>query len=323
MSDKTPKTCFVIAPIDEPESEVRRRSDQILNHVIRPAVEPCGYAKPVRADEIDEPGNITSQVIQHVAEDDLVVADLTGQNPNVFYELAIRHARRRPFVQIAELGERIPFDVYGQRTIFLDHKNLDSVAEAIDSMTEQIKSFQDKDAQVETPISMSFDLQILQSGNTEERYLADVLSELSNIRAAISHSAERSMASHTSELMRLEERFDHVLNEAVHRGRRRRSRTPEDAMILDLARMDAARGRGRHVLPIALSLLRDDLPWLYEAGMELHRSRSQSDHPEVVMLAEELLRLVELSNDILHLPPELREAVEEVRQAIQQILHGG
>lgn len=153
MSEKTSKTCFVIAPIDEPESEVRIRSDQILKHVIRPAVEECGYAKPVRADEIDEPGNITSQVIQRVTEDDLVVADLTDRNPNVFYELAIRHAIRRPFVQIAKAGERIPFDVYGQRTIFIDHTNLDNVASAIASIVEQIKSFEEKDAQVETPIS--------------------------------------------------------------------------------------------------------------------------------------------------------------------------
>ena len=40
---------------------------------------------------------ITSQVLQHVTEDALVVADLTGRNPNVFYELALRHAIRKPF----------------------------------------------------------------------------------------------------------------------------------------------------------------------------------------------------------------------------------
>jgi hypothetical protein len=88
------KTCFVIAPIGEDGSETRKRSDQILDHIIKPAVTECGYTA-VRADKIEKPGVITSQVIQHVVEDDLIVADLTERNPNVFYELAVRHATRR------------------------------------------------------------------------------------------------------------------------------------------------------------------------------------------------------------------------------------
>jgi hypothetical protein len=74
------KICFVISPIGDPDSETRKRSDQVLKHVIRPAATSSGY-KAVRADEIDKPGMITSQVIQHVVNDDLVVADLTGSQP--------------------------------------------------------------------------------------------------------------------------------------------------------------------------------------------------------------------------------------------------
>lgn len=91
MGEGSGKTCFVIAPIGEPGSETRRRSDQILNHVIKPVAKQAGYAA-VRADEEGEPGLITHQVIQHLLDDPLVIADLTGRNPNVFYELAIRHA---------------------------------------------------------------------------------------------------------------------------------------------------------------------------------------------------------------------------------------
>ncbi len=58
------KLCFVISPIGDPDSETRKRSDQVLKHVVRPAATSCGY-KAVRADEIDKPGMITSQVIQH------------------------------------------------------------------------------------------------------------------------------------------------------------------------------------------------------------------------------------------------------------------
>ena len=128
-----PKLCFVISPLGEPDSETRKRSDQVLKYVVRPAVESCGYSA-VRADKIDKPGMITSQVIQHVVDDALVVADLTERNPNVFYELAIRHALRKPFVQIIRKGDTIPFDVANSRTIYVDHTDLDSVHTAKDDI---------------------------------------------------------------------------------------------------------------------------------------------------------------------------------------------
>ncbi|MCE7699615.1 MAG: hypothetical protein K8E24_012670 [Methanobacterium paludis] len=110
------KTCFVIAPLGEPESEIRKRSDKILRHIITPVAEECGY-KTVRADEISEPGIITSQIIQHIMDDELIIADLTGQNPNVFYELAIAHVIKKPLVQIIKKDEDIPFDIASTRTI--------------------------------------------------------------------------------------------------------------------------------------------------------------------------------------------------------------
>ncbi len=124
------KTCFVIAPIGEAESETRKRSDQVLKHVIAPAASACGY-KAIRADQISEPGMITSQVIQHIVEDPLVIADQTDRNPNVFYELAIRHAIRKPLVQLIKKGEQIPFDVAGTRTIHVDHRDLDVISHQV------------------------------------------------------------------------------------------------------------------------------------------------------------------------------------------------
>jgi hypothetical protein len=96
------KTCFVIAPIGDRDDSVRTRSDQVFKYIIAPAATECGY-EALRADQIPKPGIITSQVIQHLIDDPLVIADLTGPNANVFYELAVRHAFRKPVVQIVEL----------------------------------------------------------------------------------------------------------------------------------------------------------------------------------------------------------------------------
>lgn len=184
MSEK--KKCFIISPIGEDASETRRRADQILRHVISPAVEACGF-EAVRADQISEPGLITTQVIQHIIDDPLVIADLTGSNPNVFYELAVRHAIRKPLVQIIQKNEKIPFDVAGMRTIPVDHKDLDSVQEAKSEIEKQIKSvLKRRPEDIESPISVSVELQSLRhSEDPEDRSIAEFVSAISDLRTDI------------------------------------------------------------------------------------------------------------------------------------------
>jgi hypothetical protein len=101
------KICFVIAPIGEEGSEIRKRSDRVFTYVIEPAALTCGY-KAVRADKISTPGIITNQVIQEVINAPMAVADLTGHNANAFYELAVRHMVKKPLVQMITKGEKIP-----------------------------------------------------------------------------------------------------------------------------------------------------------------------------------------------------------------------
>jgi len=214
------KTCFVIAPIGESASETRKRSDIVLKYVISPAAEQCGYAT-LRADQIAEPGLITSQVIQHIIEDPFVIADLSERNPNVFYELAIRHALRKPLVQIIKNDEQIPFDVAGTRTIPVDHKDLESVEIAKQEIVKQIESLEKKPQEIETPISVAIELQYLRkSDNPEERSLAEILSSLSEIKTELSNMQksqtsvgdQREMAMMTDRLMYISSKMDKELS---------------------------------------------------------------------------------------------------------------
>jgi hypothetical protein len=254
------KICFVIAPIGEEESEVRKRSDQILKHVIEPAVTECGY-EAIRADKIEKPGVITSQVIQHVVEDQLVIADLTGHNPNVFYELAIRHALRKPFIQMIQKGEKIPFDVVGTRTIYIDHHNLDSVGEAKEGITGQIKSLEQDASQIETPISISLDLQILRkSDDPEHRSLADIMATLTELPS------------------RIEERLSERI-EPVRRGKFRRF---HPMMIDEMVLMVSMKSNDPIGILIIASLLREDIPWLYEIGVEAYKTAKSGNSKKAV-----------------------------------------
>lgn len=192
MTTPVKKICFVISPIGHEGSDIRRRADQVLRHIISPAVNVADF-ETIRADQISEPGMITSQVIQHIIEDPLVVADLTGSNPNVFYELAIRHAIRKPLVQIIQKDEKIPFDVAGMRTIPVDHQDLDSVEEAKQEITRQVKAIiKKKPEEIESPISFSVELKALrQSENPEERSLAEFFSAIAELRSDLGSIEKR------------------------------------------------------------------------------------------------------------------------------------
>jgi hypothetical protein len=159
------KTCFVIAPNDV-GSEARKRSDQILRHIIQPAITETGYT-PLRADKVSKHGRITPQVIEHVLNDPLVIADLTEQTPAVFYELAIRHAIQKPFVQLIEKDEPIPFDLESDTTVQLNHKDHEDNSQAVKKLIEQIRSAEERPMHVHTPVSIA--LQILHSRLNQSR----------------------------------------------------------------------------------------------------------------------------------------------------------
>lgn len=110
------KVCFVITPIGDDNSEIRRHIDGIIEQAIEPAL--GEKYKIVAAHKEYAIGSINDRVIKSVFEADLVIANLTNTNPNVMYELAIRHSFGKPAIVIAEKGTKLPFDVIDENTLF-------------------------------------------------------------------------------------------------------------------------------------------------------------------------------------------------------------
>lgn len=110
------KRCFIITPIGNDNDSIRRHIDGIIDAAIKPALEP-DY-EVVAAHKITETGTITKQIIKEIYQDELAIANLTGNNPNVMYELAVRYCLGKPVLTIAEKGTSLPFDVMPERTIF-------------------------------------------------------------------------------------------------------------------------------------------------------------------------------------------------------------
>lgn len=266
------KVCFVISPIGEEGSETRERSDQVLKHIITSPAEQNGYTV-IRADKISEPGIITTQIIEHIVDAELVIADLTEKNPNVFYELAIRHAIRKPLVQMIRKGDIIPFDVAATRIIQFDLHNLDSVASAKEEISNQIKSLEVGNSDFHNPISVSLDLKVLkESGNIEERSLADIVEAVSDLRIAVTSQDKVNFS--PKFLDELKQQIDSIPNKVENRldeFRRRRKRF-HPMMFDEMLHFEMKMEDPNISFLMMVSFFKDDYPWIYELGLETYRT---------------------------------------------------
>jgi hypothetical protein len=134
--------CFFIAPIGADDSEHRRHSDAILASYVEKAlatVEP--RLRVVRADKITQPGMITKQVLEYLLKSRLVVADLSYHNPNVFYELAVRHVTGKPVIHIKRTSDAIPFDNKDFRTIDIAFADKFDILAQIETVRSTIAQF--------------------------------------------------------------------------------------------------------------------------------------------------------------------------------------
>ena len=116
--------CFVVMPFGRDRDE-KRWFKAWYHEVIEPAVTSAGYSCILAAMQ-EQPEAINDEIRYHLAKDDMVVVDLGGMeatddpNPNVMYELGIRHAFDLPVVIMAWQDQSIPFDVSNQRVVMTD-----------------------------------------------------------------------------------------------------------------------------------------------------------------------------------------------------------
>ena len=184
MTDISRKECFVITPIGDELTEIRKYADAVLEVIIIPIAEEFGYTV-IRADRIMESGSITRQLIEHLLQASLIIADLTFHNPNVFYELGICHAFKRPFIQIAQDTEQRVFDVADLRTIRFVHTDMRSVEACKTQMREQIKAIQ-SGIEIVTPVSEVINLESLKSKDPVVSSIASISATLEQLVREVS-----------------------------------------------------------------------------------------------------------------------------------------
>lgn len=136
----TEKICFIVTAIGESGTETRDRADEVLSYLISPVCEELGY-KPVQVDQVDAVDNINETIINYLKTAPMVVADMTGHNPNAFYELGFRQALELPLVPIIQSGNGLPFDVISQRTVFYN-LSVGKIEQSKRDLKAKMKSFE-------------------------------------------------------------------------------------------------------------------------------------------------------------------------------------
>ena len=111
--DAKRRKAFVIMQFTSPFNE-------LYAEVIKPVIEDLGL-EVVRADEVAGPGLIVNDITRLIGESDVIIADVTPQNENVFYELGYAHGLAKDTILIADRNKKLPFDVSPFRTLFYDN----------------------------------------------------------------------------------------------------------------------------------------------------------------------------------------------------------
>lgn len=180
------RVCFVIMPIgsgDAYKTHLNR-----YKNLIAPAIERIKHDgervfDAVRADFISSTGSITRSVLQHLYTADVVVADLTELNPNVFYELGVRHALRKGTILIALDGTKLPFDVGDLRVVFYQDRvggEKDAIPRIQALLESRLVENPDEDSPIFLAVPELDDAQLRDSSELQARVksLADETSDL-------------------------------------------------------------------------------------------------------------------------------------------------
>jgi hypothetical protein len=131
-------SCLFLAPLKAADTDTRDRSIAVFDSLVCPAAEACGYP-PVFC-KSGEPGTIFEEVVDKILNAQVIVADLTGGNGSLMYELGFAHTRGIATVLLIQSGYKPPFDVQTTNMIFYNYDGgRRTLASSVLELREQIR----------------------------------------------------------------------------------------------------------------------------------------------------------------------------------------
>lgn len=186
MTKATNKRCFLITPIGEAGSVHRKRADWIYRHVQSVCSELNVEAD--RADMMPGTPMITNRIFEAINSSELCVADFSDLNPNVLYEVGVRHSFRMPIVHLAEEGTKLPFDNAQHDTIFYDLSDVGSVDRLKERLRASLIAMLEPSYQTSNPVTIALGMiEASRSGDSKDKLIAQMAERLSSIEKRLEY----------------------------------------------------------------------------------------------------------------------------------------
>lgn len=204
-------TCYVIMPYGGDNEELQNKYRQIFEFIITPAAKKAGFqeADIIREDLSGDAGNIVRNIIDHITTSRIVIADMTGCNANVYYELGISHAfHKNSTVLICEKGTDIRFDLHGARRVEYV-AGFASMSKSIDAIYDEIKARLDGKGKSDNSIHELLPelpthlLDMMEMDDNElQSKLTEVIRERDALRIQLKNAGVRTESSHEKRSIR-------------------------------------------------------------------------------------------------------------------------
>lgn len=142
-------------PISDNSNYPEKHFFRVYEHIIKPACENAGFI-PIRADDVINTNYIALDVIRKIIESEMVLCDLSSQNPNVLYELGIRQAFDKPVTLIKDKRTKRIFDIQGFRDFEYDESlRVDNVNNDIEKLSQiLISTYEEKNNDINSLVSL-------------------------------------------------------------------------------------------------------------------------------------------------------------------------
>jgi hypothetical protein len=150
------KVCFVVSPMSERDSLEQIHADWLVSEIIEPVVRAIPGFVVKRADHHQRTSPIDAQVMHYLLNSELVIADLSTQDPYVFYDIAIRHISGKPIIHMHRDSEKLPFDASLCESIGFSRLKPSDLRTAQSHLRQAVNSVLEEGYEVVNPISQFF-----------------------------------------------------------------------------------------------------------------------------------------------------------------------
>ena len=178
---KEKQTCFVIMPFGS-------WFDNYYTEIYKPAIINAGL-EPKRADDIYRPSTIVQDIWNYTQNSQIVLADLTGKNANVFYELGLAHALAKPAILVTNSMDDVPFDLRALRVIEYNKNDSNWGNVLKDKIEKSIKETLDSPLNSVLPAFLNIDDSEKTEITITERDFLELKRDLELMRNEIRHSS--------------------------------------------------------------------------------------------------------------------------------------